>query len=52
MTDRYQVTGPEGEFEPGSGDQVLRHLVGIASPDDMGNLEQGLLAQRASLMCA
>lgn len=45
MADRYQVTGPEGEFEPGSGDQVLRNLLGITSPEDMGDLELGLLGQ-------
>ncbi|PXW98578.1 hypothetical protein C7444_10255 [Sphaerotilus hippei] len=45
MTDRYQVTGAEGEFEPGSNEQVLRNRVGIQSPDDMADLELGLLAQ-------
>ena len=45
MTDRYQVTGAEGEFEPGSNDQVLRNLVGICSLDDINELELGLLAQ-------
>ena len=43
MSERYQVAGPEGEFEPGSNEQVLRNLVGIASPDDMDELELRLL---------
>jgi cell filamentation protein len=45
MTDRYQVNGTEGDFEPGSNEQVLRNRVGIQSPDDMNDLELGLLAQ-------
>lgn len=45
MTDRYQVTSTEGEFEPGSNNQVLRNRVGIQSPDDMNDLELNLLAQ-------
>jgi cell filamentation protein len=44
MTNRYQTTGPEGEFEPGSNGQVLRNLVGIASADDMNDLELQLLS--------
>jgi cell filamentation protein len=45
MTDRYQVTGAEGEFEPGSNEQVLRNLLGIHLLDDINELELGLLAQ-------
>ena len=45
MTDRYQVNSAEGEFEPGSNEQVLRNRVGIQSPDDMNDLELSLLAQ-------
>ncbi|WP_290904169.1 Fic family protein [Aquabacterium sp.] len=45
MSDRYQVDGAEGEFEPGSGGQVLRNLVGIQTPDDMDELELLLLSQ-------
>lgn len=45
MSERYQVSGPEGEFEPGSNDQVLRNLVGITSPDDMDELELHLLGE-------
>jgi cell filamentation protein len=42
MTNRYQTTGAEGEFEPGSNGQVLRNLVGITSPDDMAAGDAGL----------
>lgn len=45
MTDRYQATGTEGAFEPGSNGQVLRNLVGIRSADDMDALELRLLAE-------
>lgn len=44
MTNRYQATGAEGEFEPGSNEQVLRNLVGITSADDMDELELQLLS--------
>lgn len=45
MTNRYQTTGAEGEFEPGSNGQVLRNLAGITSPDDMDELELRLLGE-------
>lgn len=45
MSARYQVSGPEGEFEPGSNEQVLRNLVGITSSDDMDELELRLLGE-------
>jgi cell filamentation protein len=45
MTNRYQTTGAEGEFEPGSNGQVLLNLVGISSPDDMDELELRLLGE-------
>lgn len=45
MTDRYQTTGAEGEFEPGSNGQVLRNLAAITSPDDMDGLELRLLGE-------
>ncbi len=45
MTGRYQATGTEGEFEPGSNEQVLRNLVGISSADDMNDLELQLLGE-------
>ena len=45
MTGRYQTTGAEGEFEPGSNGQVLRNLVGITSAADMDELELQLLGE-------
>lgn len=45
MSNRYQTTGAEGEFEPGSNGQVLRNLVGITSADDMDELELRLLGE-------
>lgn len=45
MSERYQVNGPEGEFEPASNGLVLRNLVGISSPDDMDALEMQLLLE-------
>lgn len=42
---RYAVHNEEGEYQPGSGAQVLRNLVGIVSPDDMNELELELLGQ-------
>lgn len=43
MTSRYQASGDQGAFEPGSNGLVLRNLVGIQSPDDMDDLELRLL---------
>ncbi|MFC7461452.1 Fic/DOC family protein [Hydrogenophaga defluvii] len=45
MTNRYQSTGAEAEFEPGSNGQVLRNLVGITSIEDMNELELELLGE-------
>lgn len=45
MSNRYQTTGAEGEFEPGSNGLVLRNLVGITSADDMDELELRLLGE-------
>lgn len=42
---RYQAQGDEGQYEPGSNDQVLRNLVGITSAQDMDGLELELLAR-------
>ena len=44
-TDRYQISGAEGDFEPGSDGQVLRNQVGIQSVEDMNELELSLLDQ-------
>lgn len=43
MTDRYQVRGIEGEYEPGSDGLVLRNRVGIRSATEMDALELQLL---------
>lgn len=45
MSGRYQATGAEGEFEPGSNGLVLRNLVGIQSSEDMDELELHLLKE-------
>jgi cell filamentation protein len=48
---KYEATGPEAEFEPGSGGRVLRNLLGITRVRDMNEAEsQALeLAQEAAL---
>lgn len=45
MTDRYQVPGTQGAFQPGSGNQVLANMVNITTPEDMDELELSLLTQ-------
>lgn len=45
MSGRYQASGTESEFEPGSDGRVLRNLVGIQSPEDMDDLELRLLKE-------
>jgi len=51
MPRKYQATGPEAEFEPGSRGRVLRNLLGITRTRDMNEAEsQALeLAQEAAL---
>lgn len=44
MNNRY-ATGAEGEFQPGSNDQVLRNLLGITDLQDMDEAETTLLLQ-------
>ncbi len=39
MVDRYDATGLEAEFEPGSRGRVLRNLVGIQSAREMARAE-------------
>jgi len=48
---KYEATGPEAEFEPGSRGRVLRNLLGITRARDMNEAEsQALeLAQEAAL---
>jgi cell filamentation protein len=43
MSGRYQASGAESEFEPGSDGRVLRNLAGVQSPEDMDELELRLL---------
>lgn len=45
MTNRYQVSGTQGEFQSGSDHLVLANKLGITSLDDMNELELGLLTQ-------
>jgi cell filamentation protein len=45
MASRYQVPGTQGGFQPGSGDRVLANKLGITEPEDMDELELGLLTQ-------
>ena len=51
MSHKYEVTGPEAEFEAGSRGRVLRNLLGITRVRDMNEAEsQALeLAQEAAL---
>lgn len=42
---RYTVSTVEGEHQPGSNEQVLKNLLGITSPEEMDEVELGLLAQ-------
>lgn len=45
MTNRYEVSGTQGEFQNGSDHLVLANKLGITSPDEMNELELGLLTQ-------
>lgn len=46
MPDRYNTSGnPEGQFQPGSNDQVLFNKLGIIDPAEMDNIELDLLEQ-------
>lgn len=42
---RYAVGTAEGENQPSSNEQVLKNLLGITSPDEMNEVELGLLEQ-------
>jgi cell filamentation protein len=42
---RYRIAGSEAECEPGSNGLVLRNLLSITDPEEMANVEQGLLRQ-------
>lgn len=43
MADRYEATGPEAEFEPGSRGRVLRNLLGVRSAREMARVESEAL---------
>lgn len=45
MTSRYDTTGDQGAFEPGSGDLVLRNKLGVIDADEMDEIELHLLEQ-------
>ena len=45
MGGRYEASGTQSEFQPGSDGQVLRNLLGIADPDEMADIELDLLDQ-------
>ena len=51
MTTRYEPTGVQAEFEPGSRGRVLRNLLGITRVRDMNEAESEalLLAQRQAV---
>ena len=40
---RYDVSGSEGQYQPGSDKQVLKNLIGISCPEDMKAAETELL---------
>ena len=42
---RYRIVGSEAECEPGSNGLVLRNLLSITDPEEMANVEQGLLSR-------
>jgi cell filamentation protein len=48
-SDRYDATGPEAEFEPGSRGRVLRNLIGVRSAREMARAESvALLINKAT----
>ncbi len=51
LSRKYEATGPEAEFEPGSHRRVLRNLLGITRVRDMNEAESQalVLAQEAAL---
>ena len=40
---RYDVSGSEGEYQPGSGNRVLRNLIEVTDPVEMNIAETELL---------
>ena len=47
---RYQVSGSQGRFQPGSNDEVLENRLAITSSVEMDELELGLLIQLYDLI--
>ncbi|MES9861448.1 MAG: Fic family protein [Candidatus Thiodiazotropha sp. LLP2] len=46
MTDRYDISGtPEGQFQPGSADQVLLNKLGVTDTNEMDDIELVLLEE-------
>jgi cell filamentation protein len=43
MAGRYDVIGPEAEFQPGSGGRVLRNRLGITSVRELERRESAAL---------
>lgn len=50
MSDRYTVSGDEGEFEPGSNDLILRIRKGITTTEAMDE-EESLVLIIARIGC-
>ena len=49
MTNRYDTSGnAEGQYQPGSEDQVLLNILGVTNPDEMDDIELELLKQLTS----
>ena len=44
-SDRYQASGPQAEWQPGSGGRVLRNKLGLAEPAEMDAAELFLLLE-------
>lgn len=45
MSDRYQVEGAQGAWQPGSNEQVLLNKLGLTDPTEMAEAELELLRQ-------
>lgn len=45
MTNRYDASGSQSEFQPGSEGEVLRNLLDVTNPDEMDEIELDLLDQ-------
>jgi cell filamentation protein len=51
MTDRYDASGnSEGQYQPGSSNQVLLNKLGIINPEEMDEIELGLLDELTSVL--